>query len=304
MWYIMDSVQRNYQLSERLVRAISDWATLAPSSDSVEQLIHEGADVNKPHGTLLPLHCACMVSDSYVVELLLQHGAQVNSIDGYGRAALHYAVERDITCTEILLDHNAHPDIPDNNQDTPLHWAAFKNQVQCLEALLQRGARVNAVDYNNDTPLSWAAMKGNYEALAILLEYNADVDTVNFSGRTPILRCAAMQASGLDTHVYDQCLDLLLKASGKIDLRDPQGNLPRIVEGDNKLRELMLEYCEKPRPLQELCRYAVRKSLGTGYIPNVIPKLPLPSRLQDYLLLGRQYLRNQSDTDISNINVV
>ena len=36
-----------------------------------------GADVNRLHGTLLPLHCACMVSDSLILRLLLRKGAKV-----------------------------------------------------------------------------------------------------------------------------------------------------------------------------------------------------------------------------------
>lgn len=37
----------------------------------------QGADVNCLHGTLKPLHCACMVADADCVELLLQKGAEV-----------------------------------------------------------------------------------------------------------------------------------------------------------------------------------------------------------------------------------
>ncbi|XP_045444977.1 ankyrin repeat and SOCS box protein 8 isoform X4 [Pipistrellus kuhlii] len=36
-----------------------------------------GADVNCTHGTLKPLHCACMVSDADCVELLLEKGAEL-----------------------------------------------------------------------------------------------------------------------------------------------------------------------------------------------------------------------------------
>ena len=36
-----------------------------------------GADVNTPHGTLLPLQCACMIGDVVTAELLLKHGALV-----------------------------------------------------------------------------------------------------------------------------------------------------------------------------------------------------------------------------------
>lgn len=33
------------------------------------------------HGTLKPLHCACMVADADCVELLLQKGAEVNTLE-------------------------------------------------------------------------------------------------------------------------------------------------------------------------------------------------------------------------------
>lgn len=38
----------------------------------------QGADVNRMHGTLKPLHCACMVADADCVELLLEKGAEVS----------------------------------------------------------------------------------------------------------------------------------------------------------------------------------------------------------------------------------
>lgn len=35
--------------------------------------------MNGMHGTLKPLHCACMVADADCVELLLQKGAEVTA---------------------------------------------------------------------------------------------------------------------------------------------------------------------------------------------------------------------------------
>ena len=75
-WYIMETAQQHYRLSERLIRAVSDWRLNA--HDTVLDLINKGADVNQAHGTLLPLHCACMVSDNEMVQLLLRKGAKVS----------------------------------------------------------------------------------------------------------------------------------------------------------------------------------------------------------------------------------
>uniref|UniRef100_A0A8C2H1S3 Ankyrin repeat and SOCS box containing 8 n=2 Tax=Cyprinus carpio TaxID=7962 RepID=A0A8C2H1S3_CYPCA len=76
MWYIMQSIQSKYSLSERLIRTIA--AIRSFPHDNVEDLIRRGADVNRMHGTLKPLHCACMVADADCVELLLEKGAELN----------------------------------------------------------------------------------------------------------------------------------------------------------------------------------------------------------------------------------
>jgi len=77
MWYVMANVQQSYDLSDRLIRAISNWQ-LTGREDNVEQLLDEGAEVNRLHGTLLPLHCACMVGDCDSLSLLVQRGADVS----------------------------------------------------------------------------------------------------------------------------------------------------------------------------------------------------------------------------------
>jgi len=91
MWYVLESVQQSYDLSDRLIRAISHWQLADHGDDDVARLLDQGADVNKLHGTLLPLHCACMTGDAVIVEMLLQHGAQV-SLLGFFSFILLYGV--------------------------------------------------------------------------------------------------------------------------------------------------------------------------------------------------------------------
>ncbi|KAK3599024.1 hypothetical protein CHS0354_012506 [Potamilus streckersoni] len=288
MWYVMENEQHSYQLSDRLIRAISNWqAFSSPDEDDVEELISKGADVNRLHGTLLPLHCACMVSDSYCLRLLLQKGARSNDVDGYGRTALHYAAERDIFCVEILLQYGADLNAGDGNQDTPLHWAAFKNNIPCVKYLLQNGADVDVKDFNNDTPLSWAARKGHLEVIKILLEYNASTESKNIRGDTPLIRAALIQASGLNTAADDACLELLIKASGQFSLQNERGQLRNDIARDNRLCDMLLPLSQNPRRLCDLCRHSIRKYHGYRYLPNCIPKLPIPSQIQEFLLLQR-----------------
>ena len=218
----------------------------------------------------------------------------MNAVDGYERAPIHYAAERDVTCIELLVSYHADVNRRDGNDDTALHWAVFKNKPDCVRALLQNGADVDARDYNADTPLSWAAQRGSVEPMRLLLEYNASVDTVNLSGHSPIYRAARLLASGLldggdddgdGGDSDDTCLQLLINASGQFDLRQADGLLPRVLQDDNRMRELLLPLSCNARKLQELCRHALRRQLKRQYVPNAVLALPLPRKLQQYLLM-------------------
>lgn len=274
-----------YDLSDRLIRAISNWHTFSGTNDDdddIEQLIERGADVNRLHGTLLPLHCACMVSDSLVLKLLIRKGAKVNEHDGYERAALHYAAERDVFCVEMLLEQGADINIGDGNLDTPLHWATFKNNIPCVKLLLQRGAKVDPLDFNCDTPLSWAARKGHFEIIQILLDYNANTQITNQRGVNPVDKAIQVQLGGLNTEHDNRTLELLLRATCRIEFSDSQRET---INEDNRLSDLLSARANEPLTLQGQCRYSIRRSLGYRYLPNVIPKLPVPARLQDYIAL-------------------
>ena len=116
-----------------------------------------------------------------------------------------------------------------------------------------------------------------------LLDYNARVDIENYDGRTALTRCLSIQASGINTANDDACLELLLRACGQFELRDCRSGLPSPV--DDRLSQRLTQYCENAQPLQNLCRYAIRRYLGQCFLPTIVPQLPLPSRLHNLVLL-------------------
>ncbi|KAM4698157.1 LOW QUALITY PROTEIN: ankyrin repeat and SOCS box protein 8 [Rhinophrynus dorsalis] len=278
----MQCLHRKCSLPERLIRTISSIRSLP--GDTVESLIRRGADVNCPHDTLMPLHSACMVCDADCVELLLENGAQVDAVDGYQRTALHYAAEKDEMCVEILLEYGANPNAPDGNQDTPLHWAAFKNMSGCVSTLIEGGAKVNVLDYNQDTPLSWAVMKGNLESVRLLLDHGAQPDTVNLKGQYPAGRLVALMGRGLGGEREEECLELLLRASGQLRFRRG-GGVPPEAARDAQLCQRLVKLCSYPGTLKSLARRVVRGSLGDCLLSVAVTKLPIPRSVQDYLLL-------------------
>lgn len=206
-------------------------------------------------------------------------------MDGYNRTALHYAAEKDEGCVELLLEYGAQPNALDGNKDTPLHWAAFKDNPECVRALLENGAHPNARDYNNDTPLSWAAMKGNLESVRVLLDYGAQVHVTNLKGQSPISRIVALLARGLGSEQEEECLELLCSAAGRLEVRRADGSMPNELSKHPQLLARLTGMMAQPALLRDLARCAVRDSLGAQYLPTAVNQLPLPESVKQYILL-------------------
>lgn len=206
-------------------------------------------------------------------------------MDGYNRTALHYAAEKDEGCVELLLEYGAQPNALDGNKDTPLHWAAFKDNPECVRALLESGAHPNTRDYNNDTPLSWAAMKGNLESVRVLLDYGAQVHVTNLKGQTPISRLVALLARGLGSKQEEECLELLCSAAGRLEIRRADGSVPHELSKHPQLLARLTSMMVQPASLRDLARCAVRNSLGVRYLPTAVNQLPLPESVKQYVLL-------------------
>lgn len=69
---------------------------------------------------------------------------------------------------------------------TPLHHAAFHNDVAQVRALLAAGADVDALVRGGWTPLHMAAQEFSLDAARLLLDRGAAVDPIDESGRTPL----------------------------------------------------------------------------------------------------------------------
>jgi ankyrin repeat protein len=80
----------------------------------------------------------------------------------------------------------------DGHGNTPLHWAAFKNESTCVSLLLNYQVDPNARAYPSGwTPLHDAAYSNGHEVIALLIDAGAFVDARASSGATPL--CFAAQ---------------------------------------------------------------------------------------------------------------
>lgn len=85
---------------------------------------------------------------------------------------------------EFLGIKITNPNQPGAVDDTLLHIAARRGDVESMEVLIECGALVNIAGDLGNTPLHQAAMRGQLEAVRFLLRQGADLTITNEFGQT------------------------------------------------------------------------------------------------------------------------
>lgn len=74
------------------------------------------------------LHLACWAKNFFAINLLLDSKSDPNFHGNIGRTALHYAVcegnEYTVPIIKLLITHGANPRLMDDDENTPLDYAA------------------------------------------------------------------------------------------------------------------------------------------------------------------------------------
>lgn len=79
---------------------------------------------------------------------------------------------------------------PAGDGSTPLHWAAYNDDVTKAEQLIRSGANVNAANDLGATPLWAASMNGSVPMVRMLLEAGGNPNAALVSGETPLMAAA------------------------------------------------------------------------------------------------------------------
>lgn len=103
----------------------------------------------------------------------------------------------------------------DGHGNTPLHWAAFKNERECVSMLLRYHADPNARAHPSGwTALHDAAYSNSSESVELLLDAGADVDIRANSGATPLCFAAQEDAHGAARLLLARGADLSIRCAG------------------------------------------------------------------------------------------
>lgn len=203
------------------------WASQHGHASLVSLLLRMGADITVPSGRFegTPLQWATFFSQETIVHLLLAYNANPMARDRFGATVLHSALHSNEHTIRLLLEHGADPNALDIDNETPLHYAAFRGNAEMIRLLLEHGADVNARNADGEVPLHHAvdidgkaSLGEQREALKMLLGAGGDIHARDYMGRMP-LHWATEKCHLKATKV-------LLEAGADVHARDSNGETP------------------------------------------------------------------------------
>ncbi|XP_058155831.1 ankyrin repeat and SOCS box protein 18 [Dasypus novemcinctus] len=261
-----------------------------------QALLEHGASVQRAAGAGqdTPLHVAAQRALDEHARLYLGRGARVDARNGRGETALSAACgaarrpdehARCLRLCALLLRHGAAADARDEDERSPLHKACghAHHGLACL--LLRHGADASALDYGGASPLArvlqaapCAPPGAPSRCVQALLNHGSP--TVWPDAFPKVLRTCASSPTVIEV-LFNSYPQLHVSESWKEVIPEEvfQMHLP--------FYQSLFASAQPPRCLQHLCRCAIRKLFGKKCF-CLVPLLPLPTSLQNYLLLEPQ----------------
>ncbi|KAM3927836.1 transient receptor potential cation channel subfamily A member 1 [Leptodactylus fuscus] len=148
-----------------------------------------------------PLHVAVQNGRLEIVKACIGYGAKIDLKQIDNATPLHFAASQG--ATEIVkfmvssyTGEKKIVDLPDGNNETPLHKSCLFDHVDLAEYLISMGANIDSVDNELRTPLLLATSCSSWKIVNLLLEKGADVKLTDNYGRN-FLHLTVLQPGGL-----------------------------------------------------------------------------------------------------------
>ncbi|XP_038038039.2 ankyrin repeat and SOCS box protein 18 isoform X3 [Anas platyrhynchos] len=262
-------------------------------------LLRHGAAVDLPSEEAgeTALHVAARHGLYDHAHLYLRHGARVDARSAREETAMGVLCSHAPTTTtttsggddddllrlcRLLAAHGADLDARDEGHRSPLHKACGAANAALARFLLRRGADVNAIDYDGLSPLGCALQaaalrreRRPHRAVQLLLNHGSQKIWPPAFAKV-LKSCAAVP----------EIIEVLINSYSQIPISEKWAEVvPEEVMQQHRLfYESFFRLSGTVRCLQHLCRFAIRKKFGNK-CHCLIPLLPVPKPLHDYLLL-------------------
>ena len=200
--------------------------------DAVQQLILNGADVNKTNSFNKDTALLRSLYGNFpeITRLLVYSGADINAKNNYNHSPMYIALEKkQAEFIDLFLSSGVREGL---NTAYLFRASAQKNPMGVL-AMLKGGIDPNVKNEKGNTPLIISASLGDVPSVQSLMAYRADVNAANNDGNTALIY-AAGAAKG-----YEEVVRRLLAADADPTIAANDGLIPYMIARKNNRGQVL-----------------------------------------------------------------
>lgn len=169
-------------------------AAINNKTDTVQTLLHGGADINTVNSTdraTVLLKMATDGQDHIMKSLIHARGAALNARDWPLDAALIEAsTAGHEKAVELLIHNGANINTKDSEGYTALIKASIAGHIKVVEVLIHNGGNVDAKNSEGYTALIEASIAGHVNVVEVLIHNGTNVDAKGRKGRTALMEAS------------------------------------------------------------------------------------------------------------------
>lgn len=149
------------------------------------------------------------------IKILVDKGARLDITDNDNRSVLYIPIDRNlISLLKLLLELSKFAigipavDIRDKNDNTPLHYAILRKNVEAIKLLLNYGSNVNTPDAEGQNALHMSIYTRSFDIVNLILTYNININARAGTGETALHIACNLQIYDIAKLLLDKKIDV------------------------------------------------------------------------------------------------